>query len=300
MATIDLNRAGVFVRVVERKSFTAAAKELGVPVSSVSRAVASLEGELGVRLLHRTTRKLSLTDAGQHFFGRMQAVISEAEDAAREITGFASEPVGVVRLTAPPEIGAQALPKMIAQIVSRHPGIRVELKLTYNVVDLIEEGFDLAIRAGTLSDSSLVARKVVESELGIVGAPAYLARRGRPRTIEDLKKHACLRYGGRGPVMPWRFKGPRGEETVQVTGPLLSDDMTFLRDAAVEGMGLTILPLQLAAQQLKAKKLERVLPRYSFNAGALYLVWPSKKLVPGHVVAVRELLAQELARHFSA
>src|SRR5688500_4704960 len=179
MATIDLNRAGVFVRVVEKKSFTAAAKELGVPVSSVSRAVASLEDELGVRLLHRTTRKLSLTDPGQHFFGRMHAVIGEAEDAAREITGFAHEPAGLVRITAPPEIGAQALPRMIAQVVSRYPSVRIELKLTYNVVDLIEEGFDLAIRAGTLTDSSLVVRKVAESELGIVGAPAYLARRGR-------------------------------------------------------------------------------------------------------------------------
>jgi DNA-binding transcriptional LysR family regulator len=297
MATIDLNRASVFVRVVEKKSFTAAAKDLRVPVSSVSRAVASLEQELGVRLLHRTTRKLSLTDPGEHFFDRMHTVISEAEDAARAITGFASEPSGLVRITAPPEIGAQELPRIFAQIVRRHPAVRFELKLTYNIVDLVEEGFDLAIRAGTLTDSSLVARKVADSELGIFGAPSYIAKRGRPRTVDDLKKHHCLRYGGRL-KMPWRFTGPRGEEQVAVTGPLICDDMTFLRDAAANGMGLTILPLQLAAQDVKAKRLERVLPRHSFAGGALYLVWPSKKLVPGHVVAVRELLATEIARVF--
>jgi DNA-binding transcriptional LysR family regulator len=298
MATIDLNRVSVFVRVVEKKSFTAAAKDLRVPVSSVSRAVASLEEELGVRLLHRTTRKLSLTDPGEHFFGRMHTVISEAEDAARAITGFASEPAGVVRITAPPEIGAHELPRMIALILRKHPAIHVELKLTYNVVDLVAEGFDLAIRAGQLTDSSLVARKVADSALGIMAAPSYLARRGRPRALGDLAKHACLRYGSGRTSMPWRFSGPRGVESVTVSGPLVSDDMTFLRDAAVEGMGITILPLQLAAAQVKAKQLERILPRYSYPGGAIHLVWPSKNLVPARVVAVRELLAEQLARHF--
>src|SRR5690349_6504300 len=173
MATIDLNRVAVFVRVVEKKSFTAAAKELRVPVSSVSRAVASLEEELGVRLLHRTTRKLSLTDPGEHFFARMQTVVEEADAAARAITGFASEPAGLVRITAPPEIGAHELPRIIARILRKHPNLQFELKLTYNVVDLIEEGFDLAIRAGTLAESSLVARKVADSALGIFGAPSY-------------------------------------------------------------------------------------------------------------------------------
>jgi DNA-binding transcriptional LysR family regulator len=299
MATIDLNRIGVFVRVVEQKSFTGAAQELRVPVSSVSRAISGLEDELGVRLLHRTTRKLSLTDAGQHFFGRMQAVVNEAEQATRAITGFASEPRGVVRITTPPDLGAQELPRVIAKIARQHPGLSIELKLTNHVVDIVAEGFDLAVRGGNLGDSSLVARKIADSEMGIYGSPAYLQHRGRPRALSDLKKHACLRYGARDIYMPWRFTGPRGEESVTVNGPIVCDDLIFLREAAIDGAGLTILPVHMATPSVRAKRLARVLPSHRLTGGTLSLMWPSRKLVPAHVVVVRELLLQELAQIFS-
>ena len=285
----------MFVRVVEQRSFTAAAKALRVPVSSVSRSVANLEEELGVRLLHRTTRKLSLTDPGEHFFLRMRTVVNEAEDAARAITGFSSEPRGVVRITAPPNMGTQELPRVIARISRKHPGISLELKLTNHVVDIVAEGFDLAIRGGNLSDSSLIARKIADTDMGIFGSRAYLEHRGRPRALADLKQHDCLGYGGRELRLPWRFTGPHGQETVAVAGSIVCDDMVFLREAAIAGIGLTILPEQLAALDVKAKRLERVLSRYSLVGGALYLVWPSHKLVPAHVVVVRELLAKELA-----
>jgi DNA-binding transcriptional LysR family regulator len=298
MATIDMNRITTFVRVVEQKSFTSAARELGMPVSSVSRSIAALEDEVGVRLLHRTTRKLSLTDPGEHFFQRMQAVVNEAEDATRALAGFASEPKGLVRITAPPELGNQELPRVIASIVSKHPGLSIELKLTNQLVDIVAEGFDLAIRGGDLRDSSLIARKIADTQLAIFGAPSYLDRLGRPRSIADLKRYDCLRYGGRK-TMPWRFIGPRGEEQVAVTGSIVSDDMVFLRDTAAEGIGLTILPTHVAASQVKAKRLERVLPRYRFVGGPLHLLWPSHKLVPARVVAVRELLLKELAHYFA-
>ena len=298
MATIDMNRITTFVRVVEHKSFTAAAHELRVPVSSVSRAVAALEEDVGVRLLHRTTRKLSLTDPGEHFFQRMQAVVNEAEDAARALAGFASEPKGLVRITAPPDLGNQELPRVIARIVSKHPGLTIELKLTNQVVDIVAEGFDLALRGGNLSDSSLVARKISETEFGIYGAPAYLDRLGRPRNVSDLKRYDCLRYGGRK-TMPWRFIGPRGEEQVPATGPIVCDDLVFLRDAAAEGAGLAVMPTHIASAHVKSKKLERVLPRHRFVGGWLQLVWPSHKLVPARVVAVRELLLKEMAQYFA-
>jgi DNA-binding transcriptional LysR family regulator len=178
MATIDLNRARVFVRVVEAESFTAAAAALNVPTSSASRAVARLEEELGVRLLNRTTRKLSLTDAGQQFFTRMQAVIAEAEETTQAVVGLAGDPRGLVRLTAPVDLGLQLLPALVKKIVERHPGLVIELVLTSRRVDLLEEGIDLAIRGGRLEDSSLVARKIISSDLGVFAAPAYLARRG--------------------------------------------------------------------------------------------------------------------------
>lgn len=295
MATVDLNRIGTFVRVVEAGSFTAAAKQLGVPLSSVSRAVGHLESELGVRLLHRTTRKLHLSDAGQHFFQRMQTVIAATEEATQAVTGFASEPRGVVRITAPPGLGGDRFPDLMAKLFRRHPGIVLELKLTNRVVDLVGEGIDLAIRSGFLEDSSLVARKLTDSSLGIFASPAYLARRGQPRKPSDLVHHDCLSYGAREAKIAWRLSGPRGEQSVAVTGPLVCDDMVFLRECALAGVGLALIPVEIAISSLNSGRLVRVLPRHGVVGGGVYLVWPSQKLVPARVVAVREMLIEELA-----
>jgi DNA-binding transcriptional LysR family regulator len=294
MTTIDLNRAAAFVRVVEAGSFTAAARVLGVPVSSVSRAVSGLEGELGARLLHRTTRKLSLTDGGRHFFQRMQTVIAEAEEATQAVTGFAADPHGVVRITVPPGFGARQFPAIVARMVRRYPGVVVELRITNRMIDLVGEGIDLAIRAGVLPDSSLVARKVATSKLGIFAAPAYLERRGRPRRPADLARHDCLSYGGRDGRLPWRLTGPRGEETISVSGPLVCDDMVFLREAMLAGLGLSMVPTEVVDDAVEAGLLVRVLPRYGLASGGIYIVWPSQKLVPARVVAIREMLVEEV------
>jgi DNA-binding transcriptional LysR family regulator len=295
-ATIDLNRAAVFVRVASSGSFTAAARALGTPVSSVSRSVASLEAALGVRLLHRTTRKLSLTDAGDRYFRRMQAVIAEADEAARAVTGFASVPKGLVRITAP--VGFVGLAEVIARIARKLPEVRIELVLSGRIVDIVAEGIDLALRAGILDDSSLVARRLGKSELALYAAPEYLAQNGRPRVPRDLKKHACLRYRARSAYLSWRLVSARGEETVSVSGQLSCDDMLFLRDLALRGMGIALMPTTVVVDALAAGKLERVLPKWSFPGGGNYVVWPSQTLVPAHVVAVREMLIEELGRLF--
>jgi DNA-binding transcriptional LysR family regulator len=293
---MDLNRIGVFVQVVETESFTAAARALGLPTSSVSRAVARLEESLGARLLNRTTRKLSLTDAGQRFFQRMQAVMTETREATQEVTGFAADPTGLVRLTAPVDLGIQLLPGIVRTIVQRHPGLTIELVLTSRRIDLADEGIDLAIRGGRLDDSSLVARKIVSTDLGIFAAPAYLQRRGRPRTVADLGRHDCLRYGGRRGKGSWRLHGPKGEESVAVSGPVACDDMLFLREMVLSGMGLALLPVPTVRADVAAARMVRVLPRHAVQGGGLYLLWPTRTLVPARVVAVRELLAQELGR----
>ena len=297
MTRIDLNRAAAFVRVVEGGSFTAAGKALAVPTSSVSRAVARLEEELGVRLLHRTTRKLSLTDSGQLFFRRMHAAVGEADEAVRAVGGLSSEPRGLVRMTAP-NAPTRRFPQIIAMIVRRHPGLVIELQLTNRVVDLVGEGIDLAIRAGHLADSTLVARKVAESSLGLFASPEYLKQNGKPRLPRELARHACLAYGGRQGKLPWRLRGPTGEKTVTVSGPLVCDDMTFLQEAAIAGAGIAMLPSELCVEAVEAKELVRVLPRYGVggSGSGLYLVWPSQKLVPARVVRVRELLIEELCR----
>ena len=294
MTTVDLNRVAAFVRVVEAGSFTAAARLLGLPVSSVSRAVSNLESELGARLLHRTTRKLSLTDGGTRFFQRMQTVIAEAEEATHAVAGFAADPRGLVRITAAPGLGARRLPAMLGRASRRYPGIVIDLRLTNRRVDLIGEGIDLAIRSGQLEDSSLVARKVAVSELAIFASPAYLEKRGHPRRPADLSRHDCLCYGGRDGKMPWRLAGPRGEQTVAVSGPIICDDMIFLREAAIAGLGLTMVPADVCTDALDAGQLVRVLPRHGAASGGIYVVWPSQKLIPARVVAIRDFLIEEL------
>jgi DNA-binding transcriptional LysR family regulator len=294
MAKIDLNRASLFVKVVDAGSFTAAAAGLGAPVSSVSRGVAALEDQLGVRLLHRTTRKLSLTDAGRHYHRRMQTVIAETEAATEEVAGFAAEPKGTVRITAAHDMAMPSLPPIIDKVIQRYPRIVIDLMLTSRRVDLANEGIDLAIRGGRLDDSSLVARRIMLSDLGVFAAPSYLSAHGRPRVLADLAHHRCLCYGNRA---AWRLEGPRGEETVDVTGPVVCADMLFLREMAVRGAGLAQLPMgQTTAQDVAAGRLVRVLPRHAFRGGGLYLVWPARTLVPARVVAVRELLTEELTR----
>lgn len=296
MPAIDLNHAATFVRVVEAGSFTLAAKRLGTPTSAVSRAVGSLETELGVRLLHRTTRKLSLTEAGEAFFRRMQRVVTEGEEAARAASGLSSEARGRVRLTAPPGLGGDRFPKIIAKISERHPELVIELILTNRVVDLVGEGIDLAVRNGMLKDSSLVARKVATSELGIFAAPAYLERRGRVRKPADLCDRECLVYGGREGKLAWRLSGPDGEKTVEVAGPVECDDMVFLRSAAVAGLGLALLPVELTTAAVARGELVRVLPRHAVRGGGTFLVWPSQQHMPAPVRAVRDLLLEELAK----
>lgn len=296
---MDLNRIATFVRVAQSGSFTAAAKALGLPVSSVSRAVAALEQELGVRLLHRTTRRLSLTDGGQHFYLRMRNVVLEAEEATRAVMGFASEPRGVVRVTSGPDLGQHQLPGILQRIMRVYPGLTFELTLTPRVVDLVADGIDLAIRAGVLHDSSLVVRKIKDSALALYAAPAYLERRGRPRSLAELRQHDCLCYGERGSKAPWRLAGPTGTKTAAVKGPLVCDDMIFLREAAIVGLGIALIPEEVATASVRGGQLVPVMPRYRLGGGGIYVVWPSQKLVPAAVVAARELLIEELAKSYA-
>lgn len=299
MTKLDWNGMEAFVRVVQAGSFTVAARKLGLPVSSVSRAVSRLENDLGVRLLHRTTRKLRASDAGAAFFQRVQSVVSEAEEAARLLAGFAEKPHGLVRISAAPGAGDAAFARVLARVAERYPEVSVDLVLTNRFVDLVGEGIDFALRGGKLDDSSLIARKLSDSSLRMFAAPAYLERRGAPRTPAALATHDCLVYGSSAKRTLWRLHGPRGEHSVGVRGPVACDDLAFLRDAASAGLGIALLPEVLALAAVRAGKLRPVLPRYSVPGGGLFLVWPSQRLVPARVVAVRELLVEELSRLYA-
>jgi DNA-binding transcriptional LysR family regulator len=221
--------------------------------------------------------------------------VGEAEDAVRAVAGYAGAPRGLVRITAPHDLGLRDLPAIITRIVERNPGLVIDLVLTSRRIDLVEEGIDLALRGGRLDDSSLVSRRIFASVLGIFASPTYLERRGRPRAVADLARHDCLSFAGRGEKVPWRLVGPRGDESVLVSGPIVCGDMLFLSEMVLRGMGLALLPAEMFNKELADGRLVRVLPRHGLPGGGLHIVWPSRTLVPARVAAVRELLAQELA-----
>lgn len=295
---MDYNDIPLFVRVVETHSFTAAAEALGREKSSVSRAIARLESDLGVRLLQRTTRKLALTDAGQAFYERVRTSVSGVEEAASAVRELGSEPRGIIRATAPPDSHIFGLGEALAEFVERHPQIHVDMTLSARQVDLVAEGFDLAVRAGRLTDSSLVARRIGSTDLALFASPKYLERRGRPKTIRDLEKHDMLFFKQRGST--WTLTGPGGPATVELRGRITGDDMSFLTRAAVGGGGIAPLPAIHARSPTERGELELVLPGYSVEGGALHVVLPSSTFVPSRVALLRDFLVERLGRVLAA
>jgi DNA-binding transcriptional LysR family regulator len=290
--SVDLNNVAVFVEVVERGSFTAAAASLGLPKSSVSRSVARLENELGVTLLRRTTRKIALTDAGREWFERARRALSELEDAGAVASRDERDPHGIVRLTAPPD-AARALVDALARFAERYPRVHVELIVTSRRLDLIEERIDLALRGGQLSDSSLIARKLFESALGLYAAPSYLERRGRPKSLADLAQHDVVLFRGVRGRSTLVLEGPRGRTKVDVTGPISADDFTTVVDALLAGMGIGLAPEVWIQEPVLAGRLERVLPKWSVRGGAIHLLHAGTRL-PERVRLLRDFLVQEL------
>jgi len=294
---MDLNHVAVFARVVELESFTAAARQLGLPKSSVSRTVSRLEDELGVRLLQRTTRKLHLTEAGRAYYERVRVSLTGLEEAASAATNLSAEPRGTVRVTAPANMALVNLGDLVARFVRKYPLVHVEISLSSRFVDLVAEGFDLALRAGKLADSSLVARKIGNDTLGLFASPAYLRRRGRPKTLADLAQHDCVLFHGAHGKIDWQLTGPRGEERVTVRGPLSADEMAFVQQAVAAGVGIALLPtigVRLTAAHGALPMPVRLLPEYSQAGGSLNVVSPSARFQPASVVAFRDFLVAEL------
>ncbi len=289
---MDLNKISVFSKVVEAGSFTAAAQHLGLPKSSVSRAVKQLEEELGVRLLHRTTRQLRLTDAGRLYHDRASRAIAGLEDARAAVSASEREPHGTVRLTAPADLAARLLAPIVTRFVREHPAIHVDLVLTNRYVDLVQEGIDLALRAGRLQDSSLIVRPLGLASGGLFASPAYLRRRGTPKRPADLAKHDCILFRPQsGDHTRWALVGPKGPVAVEVSGPLSVDDFSFVFHAVTEGAGIGVLPSGGCA---RIARLERVLPDHSMRGVPLQLVYPSARFLPHRVVLLRDAITSTL------
>lgn len=292
---MDLNRVAVFARVVEVNGFTAAAKALGLPKSSVSRAVTLLEAELGVRLLQRSTRKVSLTEAGSAFYERASRGLAGVEEAALAVADMQGSLRGPIRMTSPADAGDRLLGPALARFLRRHPRVHVELVLTGRIVDLVAEGFDLALRAGHLRDGSLIARKVGDTEGGVFASPRYLSRHGEPARLEDLAAHRCVLFRPTRGRSVWTLKGPAGEEHVEVRGPLGADDLSFVRRALLGGIGVGILPSFTCARDVERGRLVRLLPSYRAFDAPIHLVYPSARYVPRRVAAFRDFLITSLS-----
>jgi DNA-binding transcriptional LysR family regulator len=285
-----LNHVAVFGRVVETGSFTAAASALGLPKSSVSRSVSRLELELGVRLLQRTTRSVHLTDAGHAYYEKVSRALSGLEEAQAAVSDMQATPQGVVRVTAAVDVGATIVAGLVARFMRKHPDIHVEMLLTGRLVNLVEEGVDLAVRAGKLNDSSLVARKVGTLEARLLAAPSYLRRKGTPKTLSDLSRHDCIVFRGRRGQGTWELAGPKGVEKLDVTGAVSADDYLFIRELLLSGSGIGLIPWQAVGPDVERGRLVRVLPEYAAPGGVLHIVYPSARYVPQRVALLRDFL----------
>jgi DNA-binding transcriptional LysR family regulator len=293
MDTIDLNRIRLFVRVAEAGSFTGAARISGLPKSSVSRAVAALERELAVRLIQRTTRRLQLTEAGRAYYESVARALSGIDEAAAAVSELQDTPRGQVRITAPPDLGQWVLAASVARFAMRYPDVHVEVSLTQRLVDLVHEGFDLALRVGKLGDSRLVARALGLVRAGIFAAPRYLKRRGRPQSVAELAGHDCVLFRSASGRAVWDLVGPAGRQRVEVRGAVGADDGQFVREAAAAGEGLTLLPI-FACSGPQRRDLVRVLPAYATVGEPLQLVYPTARFLPKRVVLLRDQLLKEL------
>lgn len=289
-ATIDLNLVRAFVGVHETGSFSGAASRLGVPRSTVSRAVSALEASAGVQLFHRTTRKVTTTTAGLQLFDRVAPSLSTLEGALTGLADALETPSGTLRITTSPDLGTTTVAETVAAFTARYPEARVEVHLGSAVVDLVRERFDLALRfaRGRLGDSSLIARKVGDVTLCLYAAPSYLARRGAPRHVEDLAAHDWVALPGSATLGAAASLSKRSGARVRTT----CDDKFFAREVLRAGGGIGLLPSYFADPDVAEGRLVRVLPRSVMKQGAVYLLWPSQKLVPRRVSVFRELLLE--------
>jgi DNA-binding transcriptional LysR family regulator len=283
----------VFARVVEEESFTAAAGELGLSKSAVSKQVGRLEDRLGVRLLNRTTRRISLTEAGAAFYERCRRMVAEAEAAEDAVMHLASAPRGLLRINAPMSFGLQHVVPALPLFLDSYPELHVDLVLNDRYVDLVEEGFDMGVRIGRLADSSLIARRLASSRRLVVAAPRYLERQGWPRTPRDLRDHDCLIYAYQAErAGQWRFRGDDLPVHVEVAGRLRANNGDALREAAVAGLGIALMPTFIAGDDLRAGRLVHLLPGWREEGeGDVYAVYPASRNLSPKVRVFVDFLA---------
>ncbi|WP_259780795.1 LysR family transcriptional regulator [Aestuariispira ectoiniformans] len=295
-----LNGMVVFAAVVETGSFTAAARELGQSKSAVSKQVSKLEDRLGARLLHRTTRQLTLTDVGQAFYERCQRIVEEAEEAELAVTTMQQCPQGRLKLSLPHSYGGRHITPILPIFMERYPDITVDISFNDRRVDLLEEGFDLAVRVGILQDSSLIARKITEVRSHVISAPSYWDKNGRPTHPQELADHNCFTYANIDTPNIWRFpQAGGGDISVRVDGRLHSNNGDATLEAVKAGLGVARLPTFFFCEnELKSGDLEEVLSDYSQARMGVYAVYPHARHLTTKVRVFIDFLVEQLAKSY--
>jgi len=293
----DFSAISSFVRVVEAKSFRAAAAQLGMTPSGVSRAVARLEEQIGVRLLFRSTRALNLTDDGESFYHRCKDILADLGEAVDALGYARTKPRGKLRVAMNVSVGRAGLIPNLADFEERYPEIRLELSMSERNIGLIEEGIDCAIRMGELEDSNLVARKLGSFSNVLCASPGYLARHGTPTCLDDLKRHQCINYvyPTSGRAYQWQFDSPDGPVALDVDAHLLINDGESVIQAAIAGLGIIQVPHWLAAGPIGHGKLQVIMEDTISTGSPVWIVYPQKKHLSARVHAFIDWV-QELFR----
>lgn len=292
---MDLNEAAVFVKVVEAGSFSAAARLLGLPTSTVSTRVARLERRLGVTLLQRTTRRLYLTDVGELYYSHASTGIGHMLDAEAAVTESTGEPKGLLRVTAPADIGDHILAQILSQMRHQCPKVSVEMMLMDRYMDLVGEGVDVAIRIGTLKDSTLIAKSVGIARWAPFASPDYLESAPKLASPQDLVRHNCLQFTPLG-TEAWTLSNKRDSVTVPVSGQAMVNDIGVIRAIAVAGEGIALLPLYLCRQECDKARLVRVLPEWHAKVDPVHIVYPHQRFMPPKLRAFVNLASLELRK----
>ncbi|WP_439816898.1 LysR substrate-binding domain-containing protein [Zavarzinia sp. CC-PAN008] len=286
-----------FVRVVELGSFARAARELRLSRSVISKYILDLEQDLGVQLLSRTTRSISTTQNGQEYYARCTAILGDIADADRAAAQLQDNPRGILRINAPMSFGTLVLGKALADFIPRYPDLKVQLVLSDQQVDTVQEGFDVTIRIADLQSSSLIARAIVPARRLFCASPGYLAARGAPSHPEDLRLHECLSYGYLGTGLQWKLTGADGDHWIAVPWRLCSNNAEVLRDLAVAGHGIALLPTFIAAAELNSGRLQTVLDDFHAPPLTICALYPPTRHLAVKVRVLIDFLVERFAHN---
>jgi DNA-binding transcriptional LysR family regulator len=281
----------VFIQVVDSGSFAAAAKRLDASAATVTHHVQALEDHLGVQLLNRTTRRLNLTEVGRRFYEHSTRILAQVEEAESCASAYQSTPRGLLRINTTDGFARVSAP-LIAEFGAAYPDVSFDVVTTDHMVDLIDGGFDLAVRPGPLPDSSLISRRLGVGKLIPFAAGAYLDRRGTPQRPEDLADHNCLIHTAR--ESPWRFTGPDGAIAVEISGNLHSNSWVAIRSAALAGQGIALMPIVLTAEDVQAGRLTRLLPDHGAGEVVIQAVYPASRHLSVKVRSFLDFLVKRL------